>query len=375
MFEHQFAYVARRARDDRAASGSPPSTPAPRSQERFIAEVDRKMAGTVWMKGGCQSWYVDRHGRNSTLWPDWTLRARAPDRALRPRRVRDDRGRRGRGARAGSPPSRRRRPASRRACDPRSRWPSSSRASARRAAEADRREPQQEPTFPVGRYASGFRGFMRGRPRVRLIGEVTGLRLSRQGRLLRAPRRRRRPALLDVARRLGPDEASRGSGPRRHRGRRPRRPRLLPGQRDRLAVLLVPLHRAAARRGGRPARSSSPPCGASSPTRGCSSRRRGCRARPCRGRSGSSPAAAPPPRPTCSPASPAAPGRDAPSSPTRRSRTATPRRGSPAPSPTSPAIERGRGDPDRPRRRLASPTSGPSATRPSAAPSRCCASR
>ena len=24
------------------------------------------------MKGGCQSWYVDRTGRNSTLWPDWT---------------------------------------------------------------------------------------------------------------------------------------------------------------------------------------------------------------------------------------------------------------------------------------------------------------
>ena len=31
------------------------------------------MAGTVWMKGGCQSWYVDRKGRNSTLWPDWTF--------------------------------------------------------------------------------------------------------------------------------------------------------------------------------------------------------------------------------------------------------------------------------------------------------------
>ena len=31
------------------------------------------MAGTVWMKGGCQSWYLDRHGRNSTLWPDWTM--------------------------------------------------------------------------------------------------------------------------------------------------------------------------------------------------------------------------------------------------------------------------------------------------------------
>ena len=31
------------------------------------------MAGTVWMKGGCQSWYLDDKGRNSTLWPDWTF--------------------------------------------------------------------------------------------------------------------------------------------------------------------------------------------------------------------------------------------------------------------------------------------------------------
>ena len=28
------------------------------------------------MKGGCQSWYLDRHGRNSTLWPDWTMSTR-----------------------------------------------------------------------------------------------------------------------------------------------------------------------------------------------------------------------------------------------------------------------------------------------------------
>jgi hypothetical protein len=31
------------------------------------------MAKTVWVKGGCSSWYVDRSGRNSTLWPDWTF--------------------------------------------------------------------------------------------------------------------------------------------------------------------------------------------------------------------------------------------------------------------------------------------------------------
>ncbi len=42
-------------------------------QDRFIAEIDRKMKTTVWMKGGCSSWYVDETGRNSTLWPDWTF--------------------------------------------------------------------------------------------------------------------------------------------------------------------------------------------------------------------------------------------------------------------------------------------------------------
>ena len=26
--------------------------------------------------GGCASWYLDRHGRNTTLWPDFTWRYR-----------------------------------------------------------------------------------------------------------------------------------------------------------------------------------------------------------------------------------------------------------------------------------------------------------
>ena len=43
------------------------------AQDRFIAELDRKMETTVWMQGGCSSWYVDDEGRNSTLWPDWTF--------------------------------------------------------------------------------------------------------------------------------------------------------------------------------------------------------------------------------------------------------------------------------------------------------------
>jgi hypothetical protein len=34
------------------------------------------MAETVWVAGGCKSWYVDANGRNTTLWPDYTFRFR-----------------------------------------------------------------------------------------------------------------------------------------------------------------------------------------------------------------------------------------------------------------------------------------------------------
>ena len=40
------------------------------------AEMVDKGAGTVWMSGGCASWYLDADGRNTTLWPDQTYRFR-----------------------------------------------------------------------------------------------------------------------------------------------------------------------------------------------------------------------------------------------------------------------------------------------------------
>jgi cation diffusion facilitator CzcD-associated flavoprotein CzcO len=42
------------------------------AQAAYVAEVDRRMRGTVWVSGGCRSWYIDHTGRNSTLWPDTT---------------------------------------------------------------------------------------------------------------------------------------------------------------------------------------------------------------------------------------------------------------------------------------------------------------
>jgi cation diffusion facilitator CzcD-associated flavoprotein CzcO len=47
--------------------------PRASAQQRFTDEMDREMQGTVWTAGGCQSWYLDRTGRNSTLWPGYTF--------------------------------------------------------------------------------------------------------------------------------------------------------------------------------------------------------------------------------------------------------------------------------------------------------------
>ena len=57
--------------------------PTPAAQRDFVARVDARMRGTVWLRGGCQSWYLDSGGRNSTLWPGFSFSYR-----LRARRFR-----------------------------------------------------------------------------------------------------------------------------------------------------------------------------------------------------------------------------------------------------------------------------------------------
>ncbi len=41
-------------------------------QERYNRELQSKLEGSVWTSGGCVSWYLDAHGRNSTMWPGFT---------------------------------------------------------------------------------------------------------------------------------------------------------------------------------------------------------------------------------------------------------------------------------------------------------------
>jgi cation diffusion facilitator CzcD-associated flavoprotein CzcO len=57
-------------------SGAAALEPRPEAQAAYVDAVDRRMTGTVWTAGGCRSWYLDRTGRNSTLWPDFTWRFR-----------------------------------------------------------------------------------------------------------------------------------------------------------------------------------------------------------------------------------------------------------------------------------------------------------
>ncbi len=45
-------------------------------QDDYNAAVQKRMGKTIWTTGGCASWYLDQHGRNTTLWPDFTFKFR-----------------------------------------------------------------------------------------------------------------------------------------------------------------------------------------------------------------------------------------------------------------------------------------------------------
>ncbi|MFG3620000.1 flavin-containing monooxygenase [Nocardia sp. NPDC047654] len=45
-------------------------------QDAYNKDLQAKLAGSVWLTGGCSSWYLDKHGNNTTLWPDFTFEFR-----------------------------------------------------------------------------------------------------------------------------------------------------------------------------------------------------------------------------------------------------------------------------------------------------------
>ena len=72
IIESQVAYVRDAIRTMRSR-GWACVEPRPQALRRWNADLQRRMKRTVWTRGGCSSWYLDEHGRNTTLWPKSTV--------------------------------------------------------------------------------------------------------------------------------------------------------------------------------------------------------------------------------------------------------------------------------------------------------------
>jgi cyclohexanone monooxygenase len=72
IIESQIAYILsalRQMREQQIMAVEPTRT----AQDAWNADIQRRMKRTVWSTGGCASWYLDEHGRNTTLWPRATF--------------------------------------------------------------------------------------------------------------------------------------------------------------------------------------------------------------------------------------------------------------------------------------------------------------
>jgi hypothetical protein len=73
MIEAQFPYIIE-ALELMQERGIAALDVRPDVQEAFNEELQRKLVPSVWLTGGCSSWYLDKNGRNSTIWPDYTFK-------------------------------------------------------------------------------------------------------------------------------------------------------------------------------------------------------------------------------------------------------------------------------------------------------------
>ncbi len=83
MIESQIHYVADAIKkcDKLGAQALAPTRAA---QDRFNDELQRKLTGSVWNTGGCASWYLDEHGKNTVLWGGYTWQYWMATRSVQP---------------------------------------------------------------------------------------------------------------------------------------------------------------------------------------------------------------------------------------------------------------------------------------------------
>ncbi|MGW5941666.1 flavin-containing monooxygenase [Streptomyces celluloflavus] len=72
MIESQLNYLADFMRQLDVLGGRMALSARPSAVQEWTRRLQRRMARTVWTTGGCDSWYLDAHGRNTTAWPGTT---------------------------------------------------------------------------------------------------------------------------------------------------------------------------------------------------------------------------------------------------------------------------------------------------------------
>ncbi|MFI6050880.1 flavin-containing monooxygenase [Streptomyces violascens] len=72
MIESQLNYMADYLRQLNVLGGRVALAARPSAVGAWNRRVQERMKRTVWNTGGCTSWYLDAHGRNTTVWPGTT---------------------------------------------------------------------------------------------------------------------------------------------------------------------------------------------------------------------------------------------------------------------------------------------------------------
>ena len=83
MIESQIRYVASAIKTcDKL--GVQALAPTRAAQDRFNDELQRRLGPSVWNSGGCSSWYLDEHGKNTVLWSGYTWEYWRETRSVKP---------------------------------------------------------------------------------------------------------------------------------------------------------------------------------------------------------------------------------------------------------------------------------------------------
>jgi cation diffusion facilitator CzcD-associated flavoprotein CzcO len=82
MIESQLNYLADFVRQLDVLGGRVALDARPAAVDAWNDRVQERMRRTVWNTGGCNSWYLDANGRNTTIWPGTTTEFRGATRRV-----------------------------------------------------------------------------------------------------------------------------------------------------------------------------------------------------------------------------------------------------------------------------------------------------